>query len=241
LELTETAAYAAQGLDARAQRSLRALGDLILGAGFNVTGVSGPEEIERVHFLDSLSLLKVPGVSEAASLADVGSGAGLPALVLAVALPGAEITAIESQRKKCSFIERTAEALELVNVVVRCARVEDYGRNEGRGRHEVAVSRAIAALPVVAEYSLPLLRPGGVMVAMKGSISDQECTQAQMALGILGGGSLDAVRLEPFVGARDRWAYVARKVGVTPDGFPRRPGIPVKRPLGGSAGGREGR
>jgi 16S rRNA (guanine527-N7)-methyltransferase len=232
LKLTETSAYVARGLDAATQDRLAILGDLILGAGFNVTGLTDPQEIERTHFLDSLSLLDLGCVSSAKSLVDLGSGAGLPALVLALALPGAKIVAVESQRKKCAHIGRAAEALSLRNIEVYCARAEDYGRAVGREAHDVVVSRAVAALPVVAEYSLPLLVVGGTMVAMKGAISDQERTQGEKALGILGSDLLEAVRLQPFSGAHNRWVYLARKIRVTPGEYPRRPGIPAKRPLG---------
>jgi 16S rRNA (guanine527-N7)-methyltransferase len=231
--LPETGAYVAHGLDAVAQHRLAVLGDLILGAGFNVTGLTDPQEIERTHFLDSLSLLDLGCVSSARSLVDLGSGAGLPALVLALALPGVKIVAVESQRKKCAHIGRVAEALSLRNIEVYCARAEEYGRAAGRETHDVVVSRAVAALPVVAEYSLPLLVVGGTMVAMKGAISDQERTQGENALGILGSDLLEAVRLQPFSGARDRWVYLAQKIRATPSEYPRRPGIPAKRPLGG--------
>ena len=100
------------------------------------------------------------------------------------------------------------------------------------------MSRALAALPVVAEYSVPLLRHGGTMVAMKGLISDQEWSQGVAALGILGAEKLRAVRLRPFPEATNRWAYVAQKTGVTPPGYPRRTGIPAKRPLGDGRTGR---
>jgi 16S rRNA (guanine527-N7)-methyltransferase len=232
LRLAETAAYAAQGLDQAAQSKLAALGDIILNSGFNVTSVSDPEEIERIHFLDSLSLLSIPCFEAARSIVDVGSGAGLPALVLAIVL-SAEIFAVESQQKKCDFIKRAAAELSLKNVTVHCARAEDYGRGPGREAHDVAVSRALAALPVVIEYSVPLLVVGGCMVAMKGAMSDQERIQGERALGILGAGSLDSVKLQPFPDAQNRWAYVARKTRPTPSGFPRRTGIPAKRPLGG--------
>lgn len=198
-----------------------------------MTGLTDPHEIERTHFLDSLSLLDLGYVSSASSLVDVGSGAGLPALVLALALPNVKIVAVESQRKKCAYIGRAAEALCLRNVEVYCVRAEEYGRTAGRGAHDVVVSRALAALPVVAEYSLPLLAIGGTMVAMKGAISDQERTQTEKALGILGSDLLEAVRLQPFSGAQNRWVYLARKIRVTPIDYPRRPGIPAKRPLGG--------
>jgi 16S rRNA (guanine527-N7)-methyltransferase len=142
------------------------------------------------------------------------------------------VTAIESQRKKCEHIQNVAMALELGNVTVCCLRVEDYARANGRAAYDVAVSRAVATLPVLVEYSLPLLRVGGTMAAMKGPISDQERTRAIGALAILGADRLEAFRSDAFVGARDRWIYVAEKVRATPDGYPRRSGVPAKRPLG---------
>jgi 16S rRNA (guanine527-N7)-methyltransferase len=232
VELSESKAYAGRGLDQRTQERLGLLGDLLLSAGFNVTSVTQPREVERMHFLDSLSLLDLPCVLSARRLVDVGSGAGLPALVLALALPALQVVSVESQRKKCDFMERVAAALSLDNVEVRCARAEDYGRREGREAHDVAVSRAVAALPVEAELSLPLVAVGGSMVAMKGAISDQERIQAEMALGILGSETLEVVRLRPFAGAENRFAYVGRKTRATPECYPRRPGIPGKRPLG---------
>ena len=232
MRLAETAAYVARGLDQVAQAKLAALGDIILSSGFNVTSISDPGEIERIHFLDSLSLLSIPCIAAARSIVDVGSGAGLPALVLAIVLP-AEVFAVESQQKKCDFIGRAAKELSLKNVTVHCARAEEYGRGPGRTAHDVAVSRALAALPVVVEYSVPLLTVGGFMVSMKGAISDQERIQRERALGILGGGSLESVKLQPFPDAENRWAYVARKTRPTPSDFPRRTGIPAKRPLGG--------
>lgn len=233
MELTQTPAYESRGLDGAARRRLAVLGDLILGAELNVTGVSDPREIERVHFLDSLSLLDIPGLSRARCLGDVGSGGGLPALVLALALPITEVVAIESVQKKCAYIARCARVMGLENVRVCCARAEEYGRAAGRDSHDVVVSRAVASLAVVAEYSLPLLRVGGLMVAMKGAVSNQERIQAERAVGILGGERLDALALDPFEGAHDRWAYLARKARATPDEYPRRPGVPAKRPLGG--------
>lgn len=232
MDLAYTYQYCAYGLDEIQQRKLARLGELILAAEFNVTAVRESEEIERQHFLDSLSLLRIPGMPTAAHLADVGSGGGLPALVLALALPESCVTAVESQRKKCVYIAGVAAELALSNLSVVCSRAEDYGRSIGRETHDVVVSRAVATLPVVAEYSVPLLCLGGRMVAMKGHISDQERTQAEKALGILGAGALEPVRLEPFEGSLNRWAYVAKKVRRTPDDYPRRSGLPAKRPLG---------
>lgn len=232
MELTQTQDYARWGLDPRTLDRLCLLGDLLLGAEFNVTSVRDPLDIERVHFLDSLALLGVVGVRTAARLVDIGSGAGLPGLVLATALPGVLVAMVESQQKKCRFIERAAMELRLDNVEVHCMRAEDYGRGPHRATHDIAVSRAVASLPVIAEYSLPLLRLGGRMLAMKGRVSTEERIQAETALGILGAGALAEVGLEPFPGAENRMVYAAVKTTATPEKFPRRPGVPAKRPLG---------
>jgi 16S rRNA (guanine527-N7)-methyltransferase len=211
VRLTATDEYVQYGLDATAQSRLSILGDLLLEAPFNVTSVSTAEEIERLHFLDSLSLLTIPQVQVARNIVDLGSGAGLPALVLALALP-ARVVAVESQRKKCAFIENAARLMELKN--------------------DLAVSRALASLPAVLEYSLPLLALGGHVVAMKGAISNQERIQGERAVGILGADSLVAAQLQPFKCAENRWAWMARKSRSTPERYPRRPGMPAKRPLG---------
>jgi 16S rRNA (guanine527-N7)-methyltransferase len=232
VELTHSPAYAERGLGPEQIGKLSVLGDLLVNASFNVTSIRQPEDIERFHFLDCLALIELAAIGSARRLADLGSGAGLPALVLAVALPDQQVTAVESQWKKCTFIEQAASAMHLKNLRVRCSRAEEYGRDVGRGAHDVVVSRALAALSVVAEYSLPLLERGGVMVAMKGEICNQERIQAQKALDILGGGRLESVRLEPFPEAENRWIYSARKERPTPAVFPRRPGVASRRPLG---------
>ena len=233
MELTQTETYIKRGLDRGSLDRLSKFGDLLLNPGFNVTSIREPGAIERFHFLDCLSLLDLPEVRSAAKLADLGSGAGLPALILALALPEVKITAVESLNKKCVFIQETAKAMGLANVDVQCARAEDYGRGAGRSTHDVVVSRALAPLPVVAEYSLPVMTPGGVMIAMKGEISTKERIHGQKALDILGGGELESIRLEPFPGAENRWVHMARKVKATPASYPRRSGLAKQRPLGG--------
>ena len=153
---------------------LSQFGDLLISCPFNVTSLREPQDIERQHFLDALSLLGVAAVRDALELVDVGSGGGIPAVVLAVALPETRVVALESVNKKCDFIRRVAATLGLENIVVECARAEDYGRDRGRERFDVAVARAVAGLPVLAELCLPLVRVGGTLVAMKGAISNQE-------------------------------------------------------------------
>jgi len=132
----------------------------------------------------------------------------------------------EQRQRPLLRVERFVEPPEVLaidaDVVQRLARLERVADGFAECK----------ALPVVVEYSLPLLRMGGAMVAMKGQLSDHECTQASHALGILGGDELEAVRLDPFPGSRDRLAYVAKKIRPTPSVYPRRAGMPLKRPLG---------
>jgi 16S rRNA (guanine527-N7)-methyltransferase len=237
MQLTETERFAQAGLDDRALERLSMLGDLLLGAEINVTSVREPLAVERQHFLDSLTLLTLSAVRQATALVDVGSGGGLPALVLAIALPGLHVVALESVGKKCVFIERTAAELELSNVAVVCARAEEHGRAAGRARYDVAVARAVATLPVLAELCVPLVRCGGSFVAMKSAVSDQERIHGDRALAILGAGCLASHAVDPFPGGDRRWLYVAAKTGDTPEPYPRRVGVPGRKPLGGISTG----
>jgi 16S rRNA (guanine527-N7)-methyltransferase len=233
--LQERAAYQRRGLSREAVERLAALGDLLLGAPINVTGIREPAAVERFHFLDSLSLLDVPRLHSATTAVDLGSGGGLPALVLAIALPGVAVTAVESSRKKCRFISSAASRLGLTNVLVECGRAEEIGRGLLRDSSDVVTARALASLPVVLEYGLPLVKPGGLLVAMKGILSDQERIVAEKSAAILGGGPITAIQVWPFEDASNRWLYLVEKVGRTPSLYPRRVGVPGRRPLGESA------
>lgn len=216
--------------------ALGTLGDLLLESAVNVTGHRSPLEIERKDFLDSLSLLGVEAVCTARSIVDVGSGGGLPALVLALALPHSRVVAVESIGKKCRFVEEAVEVLGLRNIEVKQGRAEELGRGECRGYFEAGVTRALSGLPVDAELVIPLLQENGVFVDMKGPLSDEELTQGEAALDILGAEWEEVRRVEPFPGALNRWLYVARKTAATPERYPRRTGVPAKRPLGAKRG-----
>jgi 16S rRNA (guanine527-N7)-methyltransferase len=232
MDLRETGAYADWGLGGDALAQLSLLGDLLLESRDNVSGIRDPSGVERHHYLDSLSLLSLPAIREAKRLVDIGSGGGLPALVLAIALPQAAVGAIESVRKKCSFIAAAAADLGLVNVEVHCGRAEDVGHGQMRASQDVAIARALASLPVVLEYGLPLVRLGGLVIAMKGPISNEERIRSSEAAAILGGGPPESARVQPFPEAENRWFHVVRKSRDTPKKYPRRPGLPAKRPLG---------
>jgi 16S rRNA (guanine527-N7)-methyltransferase len=191
------------------------------------TSVHNPAQGRNVHIADSLSALEVPGVREARRIADLGSGAGPPGLVLAIALPDAEVTLVESVGKKCAWMEVTVERLGLDNVRVAWARAEEFEDDP----FDVVTARAIGSLPVLCEYAAPLLREGGVLVAWKGAVDGAEEADGLAAAEILGL-ERDAVRaVEPYPGSERRTLHVFRKVSATPDRYPRRPGMAAKRPL----------
>jgi 16S rRNA (guanine527-N7)-methyltransferase len=231
MQLEEIPVYLERGLSDQAIAGLSIFGGLLLSARSNVTAVRDPRDIERLHFLDSLSFLGVPAVRVARHILDVGSGGGLPAVVLALALPETTVTALDSVRRKCVFIDEARARLGLRNLEVVCARAEEVGRTEAREGFDVSVARAVAPLAVLAEYMMPMIRVGGAMVAAKTSLPDQERIDGEAALAILGSDHCESVRARSFSGAEDRWLLIARKERPTPTRYPRRVGIPEKRPL----------
>jgi 16S rRNA (guanine527-N7)-methyltransferase len=183
-----------------------------------------------VHLADSLTALELDAVHAAGTIADLGAGAGFPGLVLAVAVPGAEITLVESQARKCAFIERLRTVAGIKNARVVCTRAEEWA--EGLRRNDVVVARALAPQPVVLEYAAPLLEHGGVLVDWRGRRDSAHEAEAAGAAEQLGMRLLEIRRTEPYDGARDHHLHVFEKVTETPSRFPRRAGVARKRPLG---------
>ena len=198
------------------------------------TTVHARDEARRVHVDDSLAGLEVEGVRGARVIADLGSGAGLPGLVLAAALPEAHVFLVESVRRKAEWIAATAAACGLANAEAVWTRAEAW--TDGRDRCDVVTARALAALPVLCEYAAPLLRPGGTLVCWKGAVDDDEAADGRAAAALLGFSEPEVVAVTPYPGSRSRTLWVFRRVGALPAGFPRREGMAAKRPLGrGSA------
>ena len=191
------------------------------------TSVRAPDVARDVHLADSLAGLEIDAVREAARIADLGSGAGLPGLVLAIARPEAEVVLVESVGKKCAWLERTVETLGLQNARVACARAEELDEPP----FDVVTARAVAALPVLCEYAAPLLREGGVLVAWKGAVEAREEADGLHAATALGLEREGVRAVEPYPGSERRTLHVFRKVSPTPAGYPRRPGMAAKRPL----------
>jgi 16S rRNA (guanine527-N7)-methyltransferase len=184
-----------------------------------------------VHVADSLSALALDCVVGARMVADLGSGAGFPGLVLAVVLAGARIALVESAARKCEFLQRICAAAGVGNARVVCARAEEWA--EGIGVHDLVVARALAPLGVVCEYAAPLLALDGSLVAWKGTVSAGESTAAERAAAVLGLHAELVVRSEPYAGSVAHHLHVYRKVAQTPPEYPRRAGMARKRPLGG--------
>jgi 16S rRNA (guanine527-N7)-methyltransferase len=195
------------------------------------TTVTGVSEAIDVHLADSLTALEIGEVAVAGRIADIGSGAGFPGLALAVALPDAEVSLVESQRRKCEFLARACAAASVENARVVSARVEEWP--EGISGNDVVVARALAPPPVVLEYAAPLLSPGGLLVDWRGRRSKEGEAAAHHAAGLLGLRLREIRRTEPYAGALHHHLHVYEKVAATPARFPRRVGVARKRPLGG--------
>ena len=197
----------------------------------NPTNITERTEVFTKHFLDSLScLIVLPKLPK--YVVDVGAGAGFPGLALKIAQPHIHLTLIESTGKKVKFLRFTVEELALENVTILHNRAEEVGRLPAhRGRYDLALARAVASLPVLAEYMLPLLNKGGVMLAQKGRNPGDEVRAAANALGILGGVHRRTVSVTvPNLNA-ERHLVLIKKVKETPKQYPRRAGTPAKKPI----------
>jgi 16S rRNA (guanine527-N7)-methyltransferase len=209
---------------------------LLLSANqrLNLTRVTDPAEVARLHLLDALAALPILDALGGEDRIDLGSGGGVPAIPLAMARADEHWTLVDSVGKKATALREMAEGLGLRNVTVLAQRAETLGRNPlHRESHQVVTARACAALPVLAELALPLLRVGGHLLAWKGPLAehDEEIRLGRLALAEIGGEKPRIIEpgLEALGGHR---FVVAAKERETPARFPRRPGEPARRPLG---------
>ncbi|HET9120115.1 MAG TPA: 16S rRNA (guanine(527)-N(7))-methyltransferase RsmG [Solirubrobacterales bacterium] len=186
----------------------------------------------EVHIADSLSGLEFEPVRSAGRIADVGSGAGLPGLPLAIALPGARIDLIESVKRKCAFLTEAIARIGIDNAHVVCERSEDWAAGDGLEAYDAVTARAVGSLATLAELASPLLREGGVLVAWKGASSAEEEAEARRGADRTAMEALEIRTVQPYPSSRDRHIHLLRKNGPTPNGLPRRPGMAAKRPFG---------
>ncbi len=201
----------------------------------NVIGMQDPDRIILDHVLDSLSCFLHEPLKRAGRLADIGSGGGLPGIPINIARRDLPTTLVESTRKKAQFLRSVADELSLRHVEIANTRVEDLGRTEEhRGGYDVATTRALARLSVVAEYCVPLLEVGGCAIAMKGRLGAEELSEGRRASGALGARVAEVKRVPmiPEIGDKERNLVIVAKEKETPGKYPRRPGVAAKRPLG---------
>jgi 16S rRNA (guanine527-N7)-methyltransferase len=193
------------------------------------TTVTDPAAATEVHIADSLDGLRLDEVWEARAIADIGAGAGFPGLVLAICLPDAQVSLVESVGRKCEFIGRLIEALHLPNALPVHARAEAWPA--GLGTQDLVTARALAPLTALVEYAAPLLVDGGHLVAWKGARDAAEEADGAAAAAATGL-ELVSVRAMPArPGADQRHLHLFRKVAPTPDRYPRREGMARKRPI----------
>ncbi len=199
---------------------------------FNLTAIRTPEEIETKHFMDSLSLLPTLQKYQVKSLIDIGTGAGFPGIPLKIVDPSLKLVLVESVEKKANFCRHIIQTLNLKDAGVVVERAETIGQDKAyREQFDCTAARAVAALPVLLEYLLPLVHVGGIVIAQKSAAVEDEIKQAKNACAILGGGTM---QVEPIIIPgldAERALVIIEKVKPTPAAYPRRVGLPAKKPL----------
>jgi 16S rRNA (guanine527-N7)-methyltransferase len=204
---------------------------------FNLTAITDYEQVQIRHFLDSLSCLLAEEARHVlkrpeARVIDVGSGAGFPGIPLKLVCSHARLTLLEATGKKVTFLEHIVAQLGLCTVRAIKARAEELAHDpDHREKYDLALARAVADLPVVVEYTLPFCRVGGWVVAQKGETGAAEAWTARRAIALMGGELRRVLPVELPGLSEDRSLVVIEKVSSTPTAYPRRPGIPSKRPL----------
>jgi 16S rRNA (guanine527-N7)-methyltransferase len=223
-------------LSDQARAALRTVLDLLAEDRAAPSAVREPERAWQVHVADSLSGLEVDALRAARRIADIGAGAGFPGLPLAVALPGARVDLLESNRRKCEFMARAIERAGIENARVVCERSETWAAAAppagGREAYDAVTARAVGRLATLAELASPLLDANGVLVAWKGRRDADEEAELRRAADRLAIDPLGISWVGPYSGSRHRHLHLMRKSGPTPDNLPRRPGMAKKRPVG---------
>lgn len=198
----------------------------------NLTAITEPREVAVKHMLDSLAGWDEKRMSGDAGIIDVGTGAGFPGIPLKIFQPKLRLTLLDSLNKRIRFLQIVVEELGLQDVICVHGRAEEAARKEFREGFDIAVSRAVARLPVLAEYCLPFVRVGGAFLAWKGMQYQEEAEEAKKAVALLGGSGIEITRVH-LPGMEDVRAILrVPKAKPTPKAYPRKAGMPVKKPLG---------
>ncbi len=200
----------------------------------NLTAITNYDEVQVKHFLDSLTVvpaLKRP-LSKRIRLIDVGTGAGIPGIPLKILLPDIRLILLDATKKKAGFLEHVTQKLDLKDVEIVVGRAEEIAhRSEYREQFDLVLSRAVAGLPALVELALPFCDIGGRFIDQKKGNIKAEVQASQQAFSLLGGKLTDVKRIDLPEFTDTRWLVVIDRIGESPPQYPRRPGIPAKRPL----------
>ncbi len=201
----------------------------------NLTAITGYEDVQVKHFLDSLTVtlaFKSPLAGTGSSIIDVGTGAGLPGIPLKILFPDIKLTLLEATAKKAAFLHHIKHKLRLDSTEIIVGRAEKVAHEpQNRERFDVVLSRAVSPLPSLVELTLPFCTVGGSFIAQKKGAIDQEISQATKAIEILGGNLREVKRIDLEELTDERYLVIIDKVSPTPKLYPRRPGVPAKRPI----------
>jgi len=230
--LAEQSAVFNLPLTAEQQKQFSLYQELLLGWNerMNLTAVRQPQQIQERHFLDSLTCATVTGNLNGYSLIDVGTGAGFPGLPLKIVFPQLRLVLVDSVAKKTEFLQAVVTALRLLDVQIITGRSEILGQSSAhREQYDWVTARGVAELRVLVEYLLPLCRVGGHVLAQKGDGVEVEVSEAVTAVQTLGGAM---PKIYPvLLPTREHYLVLIEKVTKTPVKYPRRVGIPARRPL----------
>ena len=198
----------------------------------NLTAITEPKDVAIKHMVDSLSCFKADLFKENTSLIDVGTGAGFPGLPLKIFYPSLKLTLLDSLNKRVKFLQLVVDELGLKDVEIIHARSEEAARNKKyREKFDLATARAVARLPIICEYCLPFVKDGGTFIALKGRQYEEEATQAQKAIKVLGGEISDIMPVKlPEIDDKRAVIYI-KKIKSTPKTYPRKAGTPERNPI----------
>ena len=198
----------------------------------NLTAITDKDEVWLKHFEDSLSIDKIKDMDQTESIIDVGTGASFPGLPIKIAYPNIKLTLLDSLDKRIRFLEAVVRELGLTDVTCIHGRAEDFSRSpEYREKYDLCVSRAVAGLSVLSELCIPFVKPGGSFVAYKSEKAEAEIAEAENALAILNGRIKTTEEFTLSDNVQKRILIDIEKTGLTPEKYPRRAGVPAKKPL----------